>query len=310
MPPHIAQLVAGHRDINTTMGYKAVYPEEAINGHRAFISPPARPPTGRGIPDPHRRRVAGVPRPLRAPQGLPGHLRPLLRNPVHPRALLPALPAATSRPRATPTTRRHPRQPLDPDRRSPPRRLARRGRRPPDQPRRGPREARPGRPDEPQHTTPASRPRSPHPSTPLKITKFREQEGFRLSPAAGVAGQHRRSAGRDAAAGERRLQHRRRPHRRHRRGARPDPRRRPARSADPGPQRRSRRHQGMAEPPPWSSRRAGSGCVVLGRVHRHQPGQGRDRGAARDRCGRPRSTRPDSPARSTRQGCRSPRSRS
>ncbi len=32
MPPHIAQLVAGHRDINTTMGYKAVYPEEVING--------------------------------------------------------------------------------------------------------------------------------------------------------------------------------------------------------------------------------------------------------------------------------------
>src|ERR1022692_4741245 len=38
MPPHIAQLVAGHRVINTTMGYKAVYPEEAINGHRAFIA--------------------------------------------------------------------------------------------------------------------------------------------------------------------------------------------------------------------------------------------------------------------------------
>ena len=38
MPPHIAQLVAGHRDINTTMGYKAVYPEEAITGHRAFIA--------------------------------------------------------------------------------------------------------------------------------------------------------------------------------------------------------------------------------------------------------------------------------
>jgi hypothetical protein len=38
MPPHIAQLVAGHRDINTTMGYKAVYPEEIINGHRAFIA--------------------------------------------------------------------------------------------------------------------------------------------------------------------------------------------------------------------------------------------------------------------------------
>ena len=38
MPPHIAQLLLGHRDINTTMGYKAVYPEEAINGHRAFIA--------------------------------------------------------------------------------------------------------------------------------------------------------------------------------------------------------------------------------------------------------------------------------
>jgi hypothetical protein len=30
--------VAGHRDINTRMGYKAVYPEKVINGHRAFIS--------------------------------------------------------------------------------------------------------------------------------------------------------------------------------------------------------------------------------------------------------------------------------
>ncbi|WP_327241072.1 tyrosine-type recombinase/integrase [Streptomyces sp. NBC_01320] len=38
MPPHIAQIVVGHRDINTTMGYKAVYPEEVINGHRAFIA--------------------------------------------------------------------------------------------------------------------------------------------------------------------------------------------------------------------------------------------------------------------------------
>ena len=38
MPPHIAQLVAGHRDINTTMGYKAVYPDEAIQAHRAFLA--------------------------------------------------------------------------------------------------------------------------------------------------------------------------------------------------------------------------------------------------------------------------------
>jgi integrase len=38
MPPHIAQLVCGHRDINTTMGYKTVYPQEVIDGHRAFIA--------------------------------------------------------------------------------------------------------------------------------------------------------------------------------------------------------------------------------------------------------------------------------
>jgi integrase len=38
MPPHIAQLVLGHKDITTTMGYKAVYPDEAIAAHRAFIA--------------------------------------------------------------------------------------------------------------------------------------------------------------------------------------------------------------------------------------------------------------------------------
>ncbi|MFF1840010.1 hypothetical protein ACFVXE_38605 [Streptomyces sp. NPDC058231] len=37
MPPHIAQLVAGHRVIDTTMGYLAVYPQEVIEAHRAFI---------------------------------------------------------------------------------------------------------------------------------------------------------------------------------------------------------------------------------------------------------------------------------
>jgi hypothetical protein len=38
MPPHIAQLVAGHRDIGVTMGYTAVYPAEVIDAHRAFIA--------------------------------------------------------------------------------------------------------------------------------------------------------------------------------------------------------------------------------------------------------------------------------
>lgn len=38
LPPHIAKEIAGHRDINVTMGYKAVYPDEAIQAHHAFLS--------------------------------------------------------------------------------------------------------------------------------------------------------------------------------------------------------------------------------------------------------------------------------
>lgn len=37
LPPHIAQVIVGHRDINVTMGYHAVYPEEAIQAHLAFL---------------------------------------------------------------------------------------------------------------------------------------------------------------------------------------------------------------------------------------------------------------------------------
>jgi hypothetical protein len=38
LPPHIAQVIAGHQDINTTLGYKAVYPEEVMGAHRAFLA--------------------------------------------------------------------------------------------------------------------------------------------------------------------------------------------------------------------------------------------------------------------------------
>jgi hypothetical protein len=38
LPPHIAQIIAGHRDINVTMGYKAVYPDEAVQAHLAFLA--------------------------------------------------------------------------------------------------------------------------------------------------------------------------------------------------------------------------------------------------------------------------------
>ncbi|HEY1698520.1 MAG TPA: site-specific integrase [Trebonia sp.] len=38
LPPHIAQIIAGHRDINVTLGYKAIYPDEAIRAHLAFLA--------------------------------------------------------------------------------------------------------------------------------------------------------------------------------------------------------------------------------------------------------------------------------
>lgn len=37
-PPHIAQVIAGHDSISTTMGYAAIYPSDAIEAHRAFIA--------------------------------------------------------------------------------------------------------------------------------------------------------------------------------------------------------------------------------------------------------------------------------
>ncbi|MFJ4979162.1 tyrosine-type recombinase/integrase [Streptomyces coeruleorubidus] len=38
LPPHIAQVIADHEHIGTTMGYAAICPEDAIQAHRAFIA--------------------------------------------------------------------------------------------------------------------------------------------------------------------------------------------------------------------------------------------------------------------------------
>lgn len=38
LPPHVAQVICGHKSIDTTMGYKAIYPAETIEAHRAFIA--------------------------------------------------------------------------------------------------------------------------------------------------------------------------------------------------------------------------------------------------------------------------------
>jgi hypothetical protein len=37
LPPHIAARILGHADLGTTMGYAAIYPEDVIAHHRAFI---------------------------------------------------------------------------------------------------------------------------------------------------------------------------------------------------------------------------------------------------------------------------------
>ena len=82
LPPHIAQVIAGHQDINVTLGYKAIYPEEAIQAHLAFLARRRglRPTEEYRVPtDPNGR----VPRPLRTPEGLDGAVRPRLLHPMH-----------------------------------------------------------------------------------------------------------------------------------------------------------------------------------------------------------------------------------
>lgn len=146
MPPHIAQLVVGPRDLATTMGYKAVYPEEVINSHRGFLA---------------RRRALRPSEEYRTPtdeewEEFLGHFarrklalgtcgRSYATPCIHEHACI-RCPLLRPRPRRPPTPRRDPRQPARPHQRSPTPRLARRGRRPRGQPRRHHPQARRHRP--------------------------------------------------------------------------------------------------------------------------------------------------------------------
>ncbi|MFE9677193.1 hypothetical protein ACFYO5_24190 [Streptomyces sp. NPDC006259] len=38
LPPHIAARICGHRTVDTTLGYAAIYPEDVINHHQSFIA--------------------------------------------------------------------------------------------------------------------------------------------------------------------------------------------------------------------------------------------------------------------------------
>ncbi|WP_316784604.1 tyrosine-type recombinase/integrase [Streptomyces sasae] len=84
LPPHIAQVICGHRSIDTTIGYKAVYPAETIEAHRAFIARRRTTRPTRRVPNPDRGGVGRIPRPLRETEGVHRHLRTRLRNTLHP----------------------------------------------------------------------------------------------------------------------------------------------------------------------------------------------------------------------------------
>ena len=110
---------AGTATINTTMGYKAVYPDGSDQRPPRVHRPPPRDPPQRGIPHPHRRRMGRVPRPLREAQGV-GRRR--AAAPSERRAststLCPML-ASTAGPGATTTPGRDPEQPRGPHRPKP-----------------------------------------------------------------------------------------------------------------------------------------------------------------------------------------------
>ncbi|MGW4895842.1 tyrosine-type recombinase/integrase [Kitasatospora sp. NPDC004240] len=52
LPPHIAARICGHQAIDTTLGYAAIYPEDVITHHRAFIARPRADAPASG--DPHQ----------------------------------------------------------------------------------------------------------------------------------------------------------------------------------------------------------------------------------------------------------------
>ena len=127
LPPHIAQVIAGHPPINVTMGYKAVYPDEAIQSHLAFLARrrDLRPTDEYRVPTDEEWQK--IPRPLRTPQGLHRHLRTRLLQQLRSRARLRQMPAPSTRPRPTAPATRDPRQPDRPNRRSRARGLVWRG---------------------------------------------------------------------------------------------------------------------------------------------------------------------------------------
>ena len=171
LPPHIAQIIAGHRDINVTLGYKAIYPDEAIQAHLAFLARrrSLRPSEEYRVPtDAEWEEFLGH---RETTQGRHRALWSRLLDPMHPRKRLPQMLDALARPSPANPHRRDPRQPHRPHRRSRPRRLARRSRRTQYQPRRRQRQTRPARPPLTDHHH-----RRPRHAIPSALTADQDQD--------------------------------------------------------------------------------------------------------------------------------------
>ena len=82
LPPHIAAKICGHQQLDTTMGYAAIYPEDVDLPSSGLHRPPPVRTAERGIPRPQRPGMGRIPGPFRAAEGRPGQLRPRLRNPM------------------------------------------------------------------------------------------------------------------------------------------------------------------------------------------------------------------------------------
>jgi len=62
LPPHIAQVIARHRDINVTIGYKALYPDEGHPGPPGFLARrrALAPPRSTGVPPTRNGRTSSA----------------------------------------------------------------------------------------------------------------------------------------------------------------------------------------------------------------------------------------------------------
>ena len=125
------------------MGYKATYPEEVINAHRAFIARRRATRPGEEYPGSQRRGMGRVPRPLRAPQGRIGDCGRAWWQAASTSTAASGAPCSALTQLSGRGWEDDPRQPDRPHRRSRTRRLGRRSRGPQDQPRRGAPQARP-----------------------------------------------------------------------------------------------------------------------------------------------------------------------